>query len=129
MAGGRAGAPVRSLARHTVGAGCALRLSRLGRAARGLMAGLVLKENSWDDKFPAGLRVLVVDDDPLCLKVVEHMLKRCKYAGELRAAAVPLPCILRNPRPREMDWVSCLRCPAQAGVFAGFNMHWALYVV
>ncbi|KAK9839444.1 hypothetical protein WJX81_002452 [Elliptochloris bilobata] len=44
------------------------------------MAGLVLKESNWDDKFPAGLRVLVVDDDPLCLKVVEHMLKRCKYA-------------------------------------------------
>ncbi len=42
---------------------------------------MVLKESNWDDKFPAGLRVLVVDDDPLCLKVVEHMLKRCKYAG------------------------------------------------
>ena len=26
--------------------------------------------------FPAGLRVLVVDDDPCCLKVVEAMLKR-----------------------------------------------------
>lgn len=128
MAGGRAGTPLRSLARHTVGAGYALRLSQLGRAACGLMAGLVLKENSWDDKFPAGLRVLVVDDDPLCLKVVEHMLKRCKYAGELRAAAAPLPCILRNPRPREMDWVSCSRCLPQAGVFAGLCMHGALYV-
>ena len=74
------------------------------------MAGLVLKENSWDDKFPAGLRVLVVDDDPLCLKVVEHMLKRCKYAGEVRAAAGSLQCILRNPRPREMIGFSCSRC-------------------
>ena len=111
-----------------MGAGYALRLSRLGRAVCGLMAGLVLKENSWDDKFPAGLRVLVVDDDPLCLKVVEHMLKRCKYAGELRAAAVPLPCKLRNPRPREMDWVSCSRCLPQAGELAGECMHGALYV-
>jgi hypothetical protein len=31
--------------------------------------------------FPRGLRVLVVDDDSLCLKVVEQMLKRCDYAG------------------------------------------------
>jgi len=29
--------------------------------------------------FPTGLRVMVVDDDPLCLKVVEQMLKRCTY--------------------------------------------------
>jgi hypothetical protein len=29
--------------------------------------------------FPSGLRVMVVDDDPLCLKVVEQMLKRCSY--------------------------------------------------
>ena len=31
--------------------------------------------------FPAGLGVLVVDDDLLCLKVVEKMLKACKYKG------------------------------------------------
>jgi len=29
--------------------------------------------------FPEGLSVLVVDDDLLCLKVVEKMLKTCKY--------------------------------------------------
>lgn len=31
------------------------------------------------DSFPAGLRVMVVDDDPLCLRTVETMLKRCSY--------------------------------------------------
>lgn len=35
--------------------------------------------------FPAGLRVLVVDDDPLCLKVVEQMLKHCNYQGRCLA--------------------------------------------
>ncbi|KAJ0979894.1 hypothetical protein J5N97_015368 [Dioscorea zingiberensis] len=30
-------------------------------------------------QFPAGLRVLVVDDDPLCLKIVEKMLRHCQY--------------------------------------------------
>ena len=31
--------------------------------------------------FPEGLRVVVVDDDPLCLRVVERMLIRCSYIG------------------------------------------------
>ena len=29
--------------------------------------------------FPVGLRVLVVDDDPICLMIVEKMLRRCDY--------------------------------------------------
>ena len=32
-------------------------------------------------RFPVGLRVIVVDDDPLCLRIVEKMLKRCQYEG------------------------------------------------
>lgn len=31
------------------------------------------------DQFPAGLRVLVVDDDAAWLKIVEKMLRRCMY--------------------------------------------------
>uniref|UniRef100_A0A453T9K8 Response regulatory domain-containing protein n=1 Tax=Aegilops tauschii subsp. strangulata TaxID=200361 RepID=A0A453T9K8_AEGTS len=31
------------------------------------------------DKFPEGLRVLAVDDDSVCLKVLEVVLRRCKY--------------------------------------------------
>lgn len=33
------------------------------------------------DEFPAGLRVLVVDDDPICLLIMEKMLKSCQYEG------------------------------------------------
>lgn len=33
------------------------------------------------DQFPAGLRVLVVDDDFTCLKILEQMLNRCRYYG------------------------------------------------
>lgn len=33
--------------------------------------------------FPTGLKVMVVDDDPLCLKVIEKMLLVCKYQGSL----------------------------------------------
>jgi len=32
-----------------------------------------------DHQFPAGLRVLVVDDDPTCLKILDKMLRRCLY--------------------------------------------------
>ncbi|KAF7104537.1 hypothetical protein CFC21_105429 [Triticum aestivum] len=35
--------------------------------------------NAAEDKFPEGLRVLVVDDDRVCLKVLEALLRRWKY--------------------------------------------------
>lgn len=39
-----------------------------------------IMEGQGDDRFsPAGLKVLVVDDDLMCLKVVSAMLKRCNY--------------------------------------------------
>ncbi|KAK4283407.1 hypothetical protein QN277_000359 [Acacia crassicarpa] len=31
------------------------------------------------DQFPAGLRVLLVDDDPTCLMILEKMLRTCLY--------------------------------------------------
>ena len=34
------------------------------------------------DQFPVGLRVLVVDDDVICLKILEQMLRRCSYNGK-----------------------------------------------
>lgn len=32
-------------------------------------------------EFPAGLRVLLVDDDPTCLKILDRMLRKCLYNG------------------------------------------------
>jgi hypothetical protein len=34
------------------------------------------------DQFPVGMRVLAVDDDPVCLKVLENLLRRCQYHGK-----------------------------------------------
>ncbi|KAG9160595.1 hypothetical protein Leryth_027398 [Lithospermum erythrorhizon] len=31
------------------------------------------------DQFPVGLRVLVVDDDPTCLRILDKMLRNCLY--------------------------------------------------
>lgn len=36
------------------------------------------------DQFPAGLRVLVVDDDPTCLRILEKMLRTCLYEGNIQ---------------------------------------------
>ena len=52
----------------------------LCRAKKPFCMDTLLRSDSFD-VFPAGLRVLVVDDDALCLKVVEHMLRRCNYTG------------------------------------------------
>ncbi|XP_015895393.2 two-component response regulator ORR21 [Ziziphus jujuba] len=39
----------------------------------------VASEMVVSDKFPVGLRVLVVDDDTTCLTILEKMLRRCLY--------------------------------------------------
>lgn len=33
------------------------------------------------DEFPKGMRVLAVDDDPTCLKLLEGLLRKCQYHG------------------------------------------------
>lgn len=39
------------------------------------------KKNELASSFPAGLRVLLVDDDPVCLMVIGQMLRACQYEG------------------------------------------------
>ena len=31
--------------------------------------------------FPIGMRVLAVDDDPICLKLLDGLLRKCQYHG------------------------------------------------
>ncbi|XP_008796839.2 two-component response regulator ORR24 isoform X1 [Phoenix dactylifera] len=38
-----------------------------------------MEEGEPTDEFPAGMRVLAVDDDPTCLKLLENLLLRCQY--------------------------------------------------
>lgn len=51
-------------------------------------------------EFPAGLRILVVDDDPLCLKIVERMLTRCSYTVTVCIRAEEALAILRENREK-----------------------------
>ncbi|KAL8161962.1 hypothetical protein V2J09_013451 [Rumex salicifolius] len=45
----------------------------------GRIVGSMALPGSNPAQFPAGLRVLVVDDDPTCLKILEKMLQACQY--------------------------------------------------
>ena len=55
--------------------------------------------------FPSGLRVMVVDDDPLCLKVVEQMLKRCAYRVHTCNNAASALELLRDKARHHFDLV------------------------
>ncbi|PNH08582.1 Two-component response regulator ARR1 [Tetrabaena socialis] len=52
-------------------------------------------------RFPAGLRLLVVDDDPLCLKVTEQMLRKCSYEVTTCTNATSALALLRE---KNMDY-------------------------
>lgn len=41
----------------------------------------VVGDDGATDHFPVGMRVLAVDDDPICLKVLESLLRKCQYHG------------------------------------------------
>ena len=39
------------------------------------------RRNEPNDQFPVGMRVLAVDDDPICLRLLETLLRKCQYHG------------------------------------------------
>ncbi|AQL01592.1 Two-component response regulator ORR22 [Zea mays] len=50
------------------------------------------------DQFPVGMRVLAVDDDPVCLKVLETLLRRCQYHVITTNQAITALKLLRENR-------------------------------
>ncbi|MCO5556332.1 hypothetical protein L7F22_009880 [Adiantum nelumboides] len=50
------------------------------------------------DTFPAGLRVLVVDDDPICLLILDRMLRHCQYQVTTCGRATEALAMLRENR-------------------------------
>ncbi|KAJ1281447.1 hypothetical protein BS78_04G306300 [Paspalum vaginatum] len=50
------------------------------------------------NQFPVGMRVLAVDDDPVCLKVLETLLRRCQYHVTTTNQAVVALTMLRENR-------------------------------
>ncbi|XP_022572467.2 two-component response regulator ARR2 isoform X1 [Brassica napus] len=57
----------------------------------------VVGGSSNSDPFPSGLRVLVVDDDPTCLMILERMLKTCLYrVTKCNRAEIALSLLRKN---------------------------------
>lgn len=57
---------------------------------------LIQGEGGNNSSFPAGLRVLVVDDDPTCLMILERMLRQCLYKVTKCGRAIEALKILRE---------------------------------
>ncbi|EFJ19926.1 type B response regulator [Selaginella moellendorffii] len=51
-------------------------------------------------KFPAGLRVLAVDDDPTCLRILAQMLRKCSYEVTMCTRATEALSLLRENKDR-----------------------------
>ncbi|KAK1420948.1 hypothetical protein QVD17_22932 [Tagetes erecta] len=52
------------------------------------------------DKFPIGMRVLAVDDNPTCLKLLEGLLRKCQYKVTTTNQAITALNMLRENRNR-----------------------------
>lgn len=56
------------------------------------------------DRFPIGMRVLAVDDDPTCLKLLETLLRKCQYQVTPANQAIKALKMLRE-NPNRFDLV------------------------
>eukprot|EP00249_Psilotum_nudum_P023499 c28896_g5_i1 orf=629-2857(+) len=60
----------------------------------------VKAECATNGQFPAGLRVLVVDDDPICLFILDRMLRRCLYQVTTCTKATTALAMLRENKDK-----------------------------
>ncbi|WOK94517.1 two-component response regulator ORR26 isoform X1 [Canna indica] len=67
------------------------------------------------EPFPAGLRVLIVDDDPTWLKILEKMLRKCSYEVTTCSLATEALDILRERRDRFDIVISDVNMPDMDG--------------
>ncbi|KAL9237207.1 hypothetical protein vseg_011789 [Gypsophila vaccaria] len=62
------------------------------------MTSMPISNTTRKPGFPAGLRVLVVDDDPTCLIILEKMLRTCRYiVRKTDRAEIALTLLRENP--------------------------------
>ncbi|CAL9158322.1 two-component response regulator ORR26-like isoform X2 [Musa acuminata AAA Group] len=67
------------------------------------------------EAFPAGLRVLIVDDDPTWLKILEKMLRKCSYQVTTCSLATDALHILRERKARFDIVISDVNMPDMDG--------------
>lgn len=54
------------------------------------------REDESIDQFPVGMRVLAVDDDPICLRLLESLLRKCQYHVTTTSQAIQALKMLRE---------------------------------
>ncbi|KAL7097193.1 hypothetical protein ACP275_10G128400 [Erythranthe tilingii] len=67
------------------------------------------------DNFPVGLRVLAVDDDPICLKLLDTLLRKCQYHVTTTSQARMALKMLRENRDRFDLVISDVHMPDMDG--------------
>ncbi|WOL05555.1 two-component response regulator ORR24-like [Canna indica] len=67
------------------------------------------------DQFPVGMRVLAVDDDPICLKLLEALLRRCQYHVTTTDKAITALKMLRENREKFDLVISDVHMPDMDG--------------
>ncbi|XWS17760.1 hypothetical protein CRYUN_Cryun33cG0095300 [Craigia yunnanensis] len=72
-------------------------------------------EDGGKDRFPVGMRVLAVDDDPICLKVLENLLRKCQYQVTTTHQAITALKMLRENRNRYDLVISDVNMPDMDG--------------
>ncbi|KAF7806503.1 two-component response regulator ARR12-like [Senna tora] len=77
--------------------------------------GDLVDENGARDKFPVGMSVLAVDDDPICLKVLENLLRKCQYQVTTTNQAVKALKMLRENRNKFDLVISDVNMPDMDG--------------
>ncbi|XP_078438713.1 response regulator 12 [Wolffia australiana] len=67
------------------------------------------------DKFPVGMRVLAVDDDPTCLRLLESLLRRCEYHVTTTNQAITALKLLRENKDKFDLVISDVHMPDMDG--------------
>ncbi|KAH0652095.1 hypothetical protein KY289_029773 [Solanum tuberosum] len=67
------------------------------------------------DNFPIGMRVLAVDDDPICLKLLDGLLRKCQYQVTTTSQARMALKMLRENRERFDLVISDVHMPDMDG--------------
>ncbi|KAI4335585.1 hypothetical protein L6164_014220 [Bauhinia variegata] len=77
--------------------------------------GKFMDEDGARDPFPVGMRVLAVDDDPICLKVLENLLRKCHYQVTTTNQAIKALDMLRENRDKFDLVISDVNMPDMDG--------------
>ncbi|XP_052210266.1 two-component response regulator ARR12-like [Diospyros lotus] len=67
------------------------------------------------DQFPVGMRVLAVDDDPICLRLLETLLRKCQYHVTTTSQAITALKLLRENKNKFDLVISDVQMPDMDG--------------